>query len=145
MDRWGLALSGLCLVHCLATPILILSFPFFATFSSSVHHLIHIGLALALVPIAVRAVTQGYLHHRKRIVPLFAGSGAVFVSTGALAPLFQSEPHVHHEVTNAFYFPTEIWFTITGSVLLLVCHTLNIYYCRPKKLATPHAHSCQNG
>jgi hypothetical protein len=141
MDRWGLALSSLCLFHCLGTPFVLLLFPLVAGASGALHQWIHVVLAAILIPIALKAVTQGYRHHKKRIVPILAGSGTVFIVAGALAPLLFSIGEHNHAANEVLHMSPEIWATIVGSVLLLICHSLNIWFCRPGRASVEHSHS----
>ncbi|MCB0407187.1 MAG: MerC domain-containing protein [Bdellovibrionales bacterium] len=137
MDRLGLAVSGICLIHCLGTPFLILFFPFIGGFGA-LDHWLHIGMALILVPIAVLAVTQGYHHHKKRIVPLLAGLGGALVIFGALYPLVISE--LWHTQTHSWY-SVDVVLTVLGSIALVTCHSLNIWFCRHPKKSKSHGHS----
>lgn len=135
-DRLGLVLSGLCLIHCLGTPFLLLLFPVIHGFEG-LHSSVHWIAALLLVPMAIYAVTQGYSHHRRKIVPVLAGIGGALVILGALAPMVLPglhQNHAHH------WFTRDIVITIVGSFCLLICHGLNIWYCRKNNLA-PQCHT----
>ncbi len=135
-DRWGLLLSGLCLIHCLGTPFLLLLFPMFHSLQGF-HSSIHWIAAFLLIPMAIYAVTQGYSHHRKKIVPTLAGLGGVLVLLGALAPLTLSHQHLH----EAHWFTKDIIISMMGSVCLLTCHGLNIWFCRQNNVQpTCHSH-----
>jgi hypothetical protein len=113
-DRFGIALSCLCLVHCLAVPI-----------------------TLALLPAVIQAPMLGILHksewlHAALLVPILLISGPVLLSgarqkstigylaiagIGALcAAVF-----IHEEMTEQII-------TICGAVLLVSAHIANLRY-----------------
>ena len=135
LDRLGIALSGLCLVHCLGTPFLILLFPTISQLGGYDSWL-HGTLAVLLIPVALIAVTQGYLHHRKKIVALLAGAGAVLIGFGAFLP--EILPHMSHSHGS---MSDSLKLTVMGSLFLAVCHFLNMHYCRKHKITKPcHGH-----
>lgn len=101
--------SLLCLVHCLALPLLLLLLPgvigLFAQ-SDAFHY-----LALAfVVPSAFAAFWLGYRRHRS-LPPTLLGLGGVICLVIALLPrLAESD---------------ELWFTVAGSLLLVTGHMMN--------------------
>lgn len=107
LDRWAIGLSGLCLVHCVASAIIV---ALVATAGGAlldpVFH--EIGLALAIV-IALVAMGWGYFEHR-RVLPVAVASLGIGVMAGAL-----SLGHV----------PMEIPLTMLGVSLLALGHWLN--------------------
>lgn len=107
LDRWAIGLSGLCLVHCVASAIIV---ALVATAGGAlldpVFH--EVGLALAIV-IAVIAMGWGYYEHR-RMLPVAVASLGIGVMAGAL-----SLGHV----------PMEIPLTMLGVSLLALGHWLN--------------------
>ncbi len=107
----GAAVSAslLCLVHCLALPLLLLLLPgiigLFAQ-SAAFHY-----VALALVaPSALAAFSLGYRRHRA-LPPVLLGIAGVGCLTVALLPGAGEG--------------VELWFTVAGTLFLLTGHTLN--------------------
>ncbi|MHA6318572.1 MerC domain-containing protein [Altererythrobacter sp. CAU 1778] len=82
LDRVGVLLSGLCLVHCVAGLVLVagLGLGGGALLSPSIHRF---GLVFALVVAAV-AIGIGALNHR-RTMPLVVAMGGLMFMGGALA------------------------------------------------------------
>ncbi|HEX8486783.1 MerC domain-containing protein [Sphingomonas sp.] len=111
LDRVGIALSGLCVVHCVATSILLalMSAAGDVLGAPIVHE---VGLALAIL-LGVVALGRGVLAHR-RLVPLALGAAGVGLMGTALA--------VPHGAGEA------IW-TVAGVVLLGTAHVLNRRGC----------------
>ena len=107
LDRLAMGLSGLCVVHCLATSMLLaLMSAAGGVLGSPVFH--EVGLALAILLGAV-ALGRGAMAHG-RLLPTAIGSLGVGVMTGAL-----SVPHGGEETL----------FTILGVALLAGAHLLN--------------------
>ena len=107
MDRLAIGLSGLCVVHCVATVILLGAL-------SSVGHVLESpiihegGLALAILLGAV-ALGMGALAHGM-LLPIAIGSLGLGVMAGALS--------LPHGTSEAVY-------TVVGVALLALGHDLN--------------------
>jgi MerC mercury resistance protein len=111
-DGLGLSLAGLCLVHCLATTILL---AFLATAGGIlVDPIVHeAGLALAIV-FGTLALGRGVLQHNF-IMPAAIGALGIGVMAGAL-----TLPHGD----------IEIFYTILGVGILALGHDLNVRAAR---------------
>jgi hypothetical protein len=107
LDRLAIGLSGLCLVHCLATAVLLAIVSAAGGFLGS--HVIHeVGLTLAMVLAAV-ALGKGVREHGF-MMPSAVGGLGLGVMAGAL-----SMPHDG----------TEAVFTIVGVMIVALGHRLN--------------------
>lgn len=108
LDRTGILISGLCVIHCLATILLVsaLGLGGQLLLSPSIHRF---GLALALI-IAAVAIGWGALRHRRAAPFVIAMMGLTFMG-GALAV-----PHG----------PREAILTIIGVALVSLGHILNL-------------------
>jgi hypothetical protein len=107
LDRIAIALSGLCMVHCLATAVLLGLLASAGGFLGS--PIIHeVGLTMAMILGAI-ALGKGVIEHGF-IMPLAVGSLGLGVMAGAL-----SLPHGGNE---AFY-------TVLGVSILALGHRLN--------------------
>ena len=108
IDHAGLALSGLCAIHCLASIFVISAVGVGGHFllAPEIHK---VGLALAALFAAV-AIGWGALRHRRRGPFVVAMTGLTFMG-GALAA-----PHGMHEAV----------LTIIGVTLVSVAHLLNL-------------------
>jgi uncharacterized membrane protein YdfJ with MMPL/SSD domain len=107
MDRLGIALSGLCLVHCLASAVLV------AVLASAggalLDHRIHaVGLVLAIA-LGLVALGRGIVEHGF-MMPAAIGGLGLGVMAGAL-----SLPHDSGEIL----------YTLAGVALLALGHDLN--------------------
>jgi len=105
----AVSVSLLCLMHCLALPILLLLLPgalgLFAR-SDAFHY-----AALALVvPAALGAFWLGYCKHRMRRPAILGFAGAACLAIALLPGVGEGG---------------ELWFTIAGSLLLIAGHAMN--------------------
>jgi hypothetical protein len=108
LDRIAIGLSGLCLVHCLATAVLLaLVSAAGGILGEPIFH--EIGLALAMVLGAI-ALGRGVIEHGF-MMPSSIGSLGLGVMAGAL-----SLPEG----------PNEAIFTVVGVMLLALGHRLNV-------------------
>ncbi|MAX67543.1 MAG: hypothetical protein CME66_11460 [Halobacteriovoraceae bacterium] len=111
-DKIGICASGLCLVHCLATPILLLLFP--ATTMSGLidSHLFHIIFAFIVVSsIFIAVYPNCHKHGHKDIIALaIIGAGLI------LSALFLHDfPIIYGH-----------GLTMLGSILLIIAHLKNM-------------------
>lgn len=111
-DRLGICASGLCLVHCLATPVILLLFPTFKL-AFLEHESIHQILAVVIVSSVLVAVYPQCRRHGHKDIIAYALAGVFFI----LSAIFFG-----HDLGEEF----EHILTIIGSIFLLVAHTKNI-------------------
>jgi MerC mercury resistance protein len=110
-DLAAISLSGLCLVHCLGTTLLlglISSGELFRFWHSAAIHFILLAIA---VPLTLWTLVRSYRCHGNRLA-LFLGIGGLKIM--ALALIFHSDAAV------------ETWLTMAGVLLLAAGHILNI-------------------
>ncbi len=110
-DKIGICASGLCLVHCLATPILLLVFPTLKITLAD-NHLFHEIFAVIVVSSILLAVYPHCKRHGHTDIIAIAFAGVAFVLSG----LFMHD------------LPLAISHTITiiGSILLIIAHVKNM-------------------
>ena len=110
-DKVGICASGLCLVHCLATPILLLFVPGFK-YSDMVDEHTHEIFAVVVVSSIMFAVYPNCRKHGHNDIILLALSGVVLI----LISIF------FHDI------PVGISHTITviGSIILIIAHIKNM-------------------
>ncbi len=125
-DRIGIAISGICAVHCLILPLLL---PFMgaiaAQFESEWTHTI---LAALIIPTVLFTAWRGYKHHGKQEVIWLLGIGAFAVVAALL---------VGHHAANE---NVETAVTTLGSFLLITGHWQNHKHRALCVGGKPHAH-----
>ncbi|KYG64094.1 hypothetical protein AZI86_14935 [Bdellovibrio bacteriovorus] len=114
-DRWGLWLSSMCAIHCLATPLLVLALPVLGGFFHQ--EWVHLAMALFVVPVGLIAFWSGYKHHRQ--VPVFSLGVVGLILVGLASVL----PHEMVEIQELDVV------TILGSICLIAAHILNRRAC----------------
>ena len=110
LDGAAVVLSALCLVHCLALPLIVIGVPFLAQFAEG--HL-HLQMLVVVLPLSTPALGIGYRRHRNSRI-LFAGIvGMLLLIIGAT---------VAHAQLGLI---ADRAFTICGSLTLATAHFFN--------------------
>jgi MFS superfamily sulfate permease-like transporter len=109
-DKAAVILSGLCLVHCLALPVLVAVLPFVSELTGD--HL-HAELLLVVIPISVFAFVIGYRRHRRLKI---VGLGVLGMAVLALGGTY---------VHSRYGIAADRAMTVAGSAILAIAHFLN--------------------
>jgi len=111
LDTTCACLSTLCLINCLATPLLFASLSFLASWMPE-EATIHRGILALTAPLAAVAFYIGWRRHR-RMIPLTLGlPGLALLWYAGMAPL---EPRL-----------AEIGVTLLGASLIVTAHLTNM-------------------
>ena len=116
-DLAGISVSGLCVVHCILTPVIFSLAPAFSHFLPA-DELTHRVLALSVTEIGALAFRSGYKRHRQRIVLWLMGIGLGTIGFSAFAGDWLP--------SHAY----EIAVTVTGGAFLITAHLLNRTFCQ---------------
>ncbi|MEM6783206.1 MAG: MerC domain-containing protein [Bacteroidota bacterium] len=108
LDLVGIVLSVLCVIHCLALPLVATGALAWAASES-----VHLGLALALGAVVLLVALPGYRRHRRVLVPVLLVAGVVLLVGAVL-------------VGEALGEAGETTLTLLGSATLVVGHLLNL-------------------
>lgn len=130
LDKAAVALSGLCLVHCLLLPLVIALFPVFGE-RLLPHETFHQLILIVVVPTTVIALGLGVWRHR---CPRVAGLGLAGIMLLAAAAFI-----VHTLAGESL----ERWVTVAGGLLLASAHWRN--YRLSRTLHTHRPVSCRVG
>jgi len=115
LDGAAVALSALCLVHCLALPLIVAGLPFFAQFAEG--HL-HLQMLVLVLPVSVVAFGLGFRRHRNRRIVTTGSLGMLLLVIGATV--------AHDKLGLA----ADRSFTIAGALVLAMSHFFNSYRSR---------------
>ena len=110
LDGTAVALSALCLLHCLALPLVVGALPLLTPFVQG--HL-HAQMLVVVVPLSVVAIGLGFIRHRSTRVVMAAGAGLILLVVGATV----AHSHLGIVADRAF--------TVSGALLLAVAHFFN--------------------
>lgn len=115
LDGAAVALSALCLVHCLALPLIVAGLPFLAQFSEG--HL-HAQMLIVVLPLSFVALGLGFRRHRIRRIVAAGLMGMLLLTIGAT---------VAHDRLG---LTADRLFTIAGAFILATAHFFNSYRSR---------------
>ncbi|MDH5344410.1 MAG: MerC domain-containing protein [Gammaproteobacteria bacterium] len=115
MDQVAVALSGLCLLHCLLLPFLVAVLPFLAQFGDN--HL-HAEMLVVVIPVSMVALALGFRRHRH--------GGIVFTGIVGLAILTIGGTIAH----SAYGLSADRALTVIGSITLAITHYRNFRLSR---------------
>ena len=105
-----MVLSGLCLLHCLALPLLVALMPFVAAFAESHWHTPMLIIAL---PVSATAIVIGYRRHGNRTLVAVGAVGMLLLVSGATVGHSQLGPLADRVLT------------VSGSLILAMVHWRN--------------------
>lgn len=119
-DKAAIALSSICMVHCIVLPILLIALPSVSSLLAFNDERFHFWLLYAVVPISVFAIAAGYLHHRQARIFFISALGMLCLIGAAL---------YGHDVLGDI---GEVGLTIFGSLLIAYGHLRNLRSRRRK-------------
>ncbi len=106
-DLFGQVLSMICLVHCFATPVVLMLAPALAEYMGGWHPVLLVGV----IGTAAWAFIPGYRFHHSKAVLGMAAVGVTLLAVGVTA---------FHD-----FFVAETAMTVTGAGLMLAAHWKN--------------------
>jgi hypothetical protein len=112
LDRFAIALSGVCLVHCLLLPFAIALMPLLAIGVGSDEHL-HELMLWVVLPVSLVGLLLGWRRHRR--------SDVLALGLAAMALLAFAGTWGHANLSQL----VEVALTVPGSLALAVAHLLN--------------------
>ncbi len=126
LDSAAVLLSGLCLVHCLALPLIVAGLPFLAEFSEG--HL-HAQMLVIVLPLSIFALAVGYRRHRDRRVIAAGTVGMLLLIIGGT---------VAH---SQYGIMADRLLTVVGALTLATAHYYNSALSRRCRIAASAAAS----
>ncbi len=109
-DHAAIALSGLCLVHCLLLPVIIALLPLLNQVSAT--HF-HAQMLLVVMPVSLFAFGLGFRRHRNHAIIAWGTAGIALLAFGGT-------------VAHANYGAVaDTMLTIAGSIVLATAHYFN--------------------
>lgn len=115
-DFAGAAASGVCLIHCLLTPVLISLFPGIIPYLPGDAGF-HRALAISIVMLGTAAFVPGYRLHRRKFLLALIGMGISLILIVAWSG-------------ESLDRTLELILSVSGSLMLVVAHLLNRSFCR---------------
>ena len=118
LDNAAVALSGLCLLHCLALPMVIAVLPFLGQFGEG--HF-HVQMLVAVLPVSIIAFAFGFRRHRSKRVVAWGGVGVLLLMVGGT---------IAHD---SYGIVADRLLTICGALILAAAHYFNNRFSRHRK------------
>ena len=128
LDKIAIAISGLCLAHCLAGPLLVVLAPAMLVAFGVSDTLFHLLLLLVVVPCSAVGLGLGCRQHRNRAV---IGLGLLGLATLCFTAL------TGHELLGEL---GERALTVGGALIMAAAHVRNFRLCRR---APCHVAACE--
>lgn len=116
LDRIGVAISSLCLIHCLAVPVTAALLPL-ASRAVAMPEWVHMALLSAALPVAAAALWQGWRRHGRISIAALGIAGLSLLGVGL----------AFHEEMIATANPA-LWDRLTtsaGAIMLATAHWRN--------------------
>ncbi|WP_299697077.1 MerC domain-containing protein [Hydrocarboniphaga sp.] len=126
LDMGAMLLSGLCLVHCLALPLLVAALPW-AMAGLFTSESFHFWMLIAVVPSSFAALLLGCRRHRDWRVLAVGACGVLLLSAGLVGSVYGVIAHRGETVL-----------TVCGALLLAAAHTANFVLHRRRHPDHPH-------
>ena len=129
-DKLSICLSLCCILHCIALPVVIILIPSISSFWINDEN-VHIFLVLLAVPISLFAMLKSLKKHNNykcivlAVLGLLLLVAAIFMHDIGLNGEHVQEEHGHDE-HSGIGETLETIFTVTGGLVLLGAHLLNI-------------------
>jgi hypothetical protein len=116
-DLFAVSCSGVCAIHCLATPVLLIFLPVLSA-GFLADESFHAALLWVILPTSLAAVTLGCWRHKDRYVAVLCGLGlAIIIVTARFGEELLGESG-------------ERILAAAGSLLLIAGHVRNFSLCR---------------
>lgn len=112
-DLAGIGASLLCILHCVATPMVVVVLPALEVLERQTHAV----FALSILCIGLLAFVPGYRRHRRWQVVILGLAGFGMLSAGVLVP------------EGAMSETAEVAVTVLGGAMLITAHLRNAYFC----------------
>ena len=138
LDSLAIGMSMICAVHCLLTPILIVSLPIITT-TFWVHEDFDLWMVFFVVPTTTAAVFMGCRKHRDKAVLILSAIGLTFlVSVAVYETMFNSGSVLQDQahcakcanLNTGNILTASTLVNVLGGILLASAHVRNYLLCR---------------
>ncbi len=115
LDNAAVALSGICLLHCLTLPILVAALPFLGRYDEA--HF-HVQILLVALPVSLIAFILGYRQHHVKSVVAWGMTGMLLLAIGATV------------VHSSYGIVVDRIVTVCAALILALAHYFNNRFSR---------------
>ena len=140
LDGFAMSLAGVCGIHCLLMPVLLIAFPLLGS-SFFTHGAFHQWMMAAVLPTTGLAVLLGCRQHKDFQVFLLSLGGFALLCFAAFG-----HGHAHpHPSTGSEWFTVESILTSLGGLIMVSAHLRNFVLCRKANQAGSGEPPCNCG
>lgn len=125
-DFAGITVSAICGLHCILTPIIIIKSPELGHKIESPW--IQSILIILIAGIFYRAIYRNFKNHKSKVTLGLGLTGFIILLATYINEIFFAHGDHHHH--GGHDETTSIVLAITGSVLMISAHILNIKHCK---------------
>jgi urea transporter len=117
IDKMAIAISSLCVAHCLIFPVLVMLIPSITGLGLA-SEAFHLWMIVSVIPTSIYALTLGCKKHSHKSVLIFGLIGLSFLIT-AITP-----------AANIFTALNEKSLTLLGALFIVIAHVKNFKLCQ---------------
>jgi hypothetical protein len=128
-DYIGILLSTICGLHCIITPLLIISAPSLGKGLESIW--VHSALITLMLYAFHQSIYKHFKLHRSILTLSLGCTGLILILISYFKEVFLHEEHHHHLEPHGTHDQSIMFYVaITGALLLIISHIFNIRKCR---------------
>jgi hypothetical protein len=141
LDGLAMSLAGVCGIHCLLMPILLIIFPLLgSSFFTNVYF--HQWMLLAVLPTTGLAILLGCKQHKDFLVFLISLVGFALL---CFATVDHAHEHPHPATGSPVWLSHESILTSLGGLVMVSAHVRNFMLCRKANQSGEDKSSCGCG
>ena len=141
LDGLAMSLAGVCGIHCLLMPVLLIGFPLLGSSFFS-HVAFHQWMLMAVLPTTGLAVLLGCRQHKDFLVFLLSIGGFALLCFAAFG---HGHEHPHPSTASTEWFSRESILTSLGGLVMVSAHLRNFLLCRKANREGSRDSSCSCG
>lgn len=141
LDGVAMSLAGVCGIHCLLMPVLLIAFPLVGS-SFFANGAFHQWMLVAVLPTTGLAILLGCKQHKDFLVFLLSIGGFALL---CLATFGHGHAHPHPSTASANWLTRESILTSLGGLVMVSAHLRNFLLCRKANRKGAGESSCSCG
>jgi hypothetical protein len=141
LDGVAMSLAGICGIHCLLMPVLLITFPLLGSSFFS-HGAFHLWMLAAVLPTTGLAILLGCRKHKDFLVFLLSICGFALLCFAAFG---HGHDHTHGATATGQWLSHENILTSLGGLIMVSGHMRNFLLCRKANKSSADESSCACG
>ena len=141
LDGIAMSLAGVCGIHCLLMPVLLITFPLLGS-SFFANDAFHQWMLMAVLPTTVLAIMLGCKQHKDSLVFLLSLCGFALLCFAAFG---HGHAHPHASTASVEWLSRESILTSLGGLVMVSAHMRNFLLCRKANRSAKSKSTCACG